>query len=91
MMDHCEERRHHTAHWADCQTNIVTYIRDTLGLSFSQDEVNHAIGLIEVNAFEVKLGPETSGKDTPELGAVLQLEPETKVHPKVRNHGEGPY
>ena len=73
MMDHCEERRHHTGHWADCQTNIVTYIRDSLGLSFTQDEVNHAIGLIEVNAFEVKLGPETSGKDTPELGVVLQL------------------
>ena len=72
MMDHCEERRHHTAHWADYQTNVVQYIRDTLGLSFTQDEVNHAIGLIEVNAFEVKLGPETSGKDTAELGAVLQ-------------------
>ena len=68
MMDHCEERRHHTGHWADCQTNIVQYIRDTLGLSFSQDEVNHAIGLIEVNAFEVKLGPATSDNDISELG-----------------------
>ena len=68
MMDHSEARRQNTEHWAACQHNIVRFLSQHLDTEFSEDEVNHVIGLIEVNAFEVKLGPATSDKDLPELG-----------------------
>ena len=54
MMDHNDERQKQE-HWSHCQHNIVNYIRDHLKLDFTPDEINHVIGLIEVNAFEVKL------------------------------------
>ena len=68
MMDHSEARRQNTEHWAACQHNIVRFLSQHLDTEFSEDEVNHVIGLIEVNAFEVKLGPATSDNDLPELG-----------------------
>ena len=68
MMDHSEARRQNTEHWAACQHNIVRFLSQHLDTEFSEDEVNHVIGLIEVNAFEVKLGPATSVNDFPELG-----------------------
>ena len=68
MMDHSEARRHNTEHWATCQHNIVRFLAQHLDTEFSEEEVNHVIGLIEVNAFEVKLGPATSDNDISELG-----------------------
>ena len=60
MMDHCQERRQ-SDHWNLCQHNIVNYLRNVWALDYTPEEINHVIGLIEVNAFEVKLGP---GQDT---------------------------
>ena len=68
MMDHSEARRHNTEHWATCQHNIVRFLAQHLDTEFSEEEMNHVIGLIEVNAFEVKLGPATSDNDISELG-----------------------
>ena len=68
MMDHSEARRQNTEHWAACQHNIVRFLSQHLDTEFSEDEVNHVIGLIEVNAFEVKLGPATSDNNIHELG-----------------------
>lgn len=67
MMDHSEERRQ-TSHWETCQHNIVNYIRDFWELDYSEEEINHVIGLIEVNAFEVKLRQKTKKDDISELG-----------------------
>jgi len=56
MMDHNSDRQ--TAnedHWKVCQHNIVNYLTQTLGLDFTREEVNHVIGLLEVNAFQVTL------------------------------------
>ena len=67
MMDHSEERRQ-TSHWETCQHNIVNYLRDFWELDYSEEEINHVIGLIEVNAFEVKLRQKTKKDDISELG-----------------------
>ena len=71
MMDHSEERRQ-TSHWETCQHNIVNYLRDVWELDFSEEEINHVIGLIEVNAFEVKLGQNT--KEDCKLGLNLYVQ-----------------
>ena len=55
MMDHNSERSKDD-HWNVCQHNIVHYLTNIWKLDFSPEEVNHVIGLIEVNAFEVKIG-----------------------------------
>ena len=67
MMDHSEERRQ-TSHWETCQHNIVNYLRYFWELDYSEEEINHVIGLIEVNAFEVKLRQKTKKDDISELG-----------------------
>ena len=54
-MDHNSERMKDD-HWNVCQHNIVHYLTQVWKLDFSPQEVNHVIGLIEVNAFEVKIG-----------------------------------
>ena len=55
MMDHNRERMKGD-HWMVCQHNIVQYLTKVWKLDFTPEEVNHMTGLIEVNAFEVKLG-----------------------------------
>ena len=45
-------------HWATCQHNIVRYLTKVLGLDYTPEEVNHVIGLIEVNAYEVEVKAE---------------------------------
>ena len=55
MMDHNSERSKDD-HWNVCQHNIVHYLTTVWKMDFSQEEVNHVIGVIEVNAFEVKIG-----------------------------------
>ena len=54
MMDHVEEKRHE-AHWRDIEENVVRYLLGTcqLGNRFTQQEVEHVVGVLEVNAFEV--------------------------------------
>ena len=56
MMDHNEEREK-DPHWEVCQHNIVNFLLDVCNLDFTAEEINHVIGVIEVNAFEVSLGP----------------------------------
>ena len=53
-MDHVEEKRHE-AHWRDIEENVVRYLLSTcqLGNRFTQQEVDHVVGVLEVNAFEV--------------------------------------
>ena len=69
MMDHNEERRKDD-HWQICQHNIVHFLIDVWKLDFTPEEVNHIIGLIEVNAFEVKMGSfhKTVSTDTGGIG-----------------------
>jgi len=55
MMDHNTDRMKNE-HWNICQHNIVHYLIKVWKLDFSPEEVNHVIGLIEVNAFEVRIG-----------------------------------
>ena len=47
-MDHNEERKKND-HWNHCQHNIVNYLIDVWKLDISPEEVNHVIGLIEVD------------------------------------------
>ena len=55
MMDHVEEKRHEP-HWQEVEENVVRYICSGLALGnrFSPEEVNHVVGVLEVNAFEVE-------------------------------------
>ena len=75
MMDHNNERRKNE-HWANCQHNIVNYLIDVWKLDVTPEEVNHVIGLIEVNAFEIKLcgDKENSSDKTVELGLLESFE-----------------
>ena len=54
MMDHVDEKRHEP-HWRDIEENVVRYLlgRCQLGNRFTQQEVDHVVGVLEVNAFEV--------------------------------------
>ena len=52
MMDH-EEERSRDPLWEVEQNNTVRFIRERLRLDFTEREINHVIGLLEVNAFEV--------------------------------------
>ena len=62
-MDHNIEREKDD-HWNICQHNIVNFLIKVCKLDFSVEEINHVIGVIEVNAFEVKLG----GSETEQTG-----------------------
>ena len=72
MMDHNQERKKN-AHWNHCQHNIVNYLIDVWKLDVSPEEVNHVIGLIEVNAFEIKVfaEKENNNDSTVELGHII--------------------
>jgi hypothetical protein len=54
MPDHLGEKRG-SAHWRDVERNVTHFLRVTcqLGNRFSQEEVDHVVGVLEVNAFEV--------------------------------------
>ena len=71
-MDHNQERKKN-AHWNHCQHNIVNYLIDVWKLDVSPEEVNHVIGLIEVNAFEIKVvaEKENNNDSTVELGHII--------------------
>ena len=72
MMDHNEERRH-ISHWAVCQHNIVKHLREFWELDYTEEEINHVIGLIEVNAFEIKLRQKTKEGDISQLGLTFTV------------------
>ena len=57
MVDHVQDRQHQ-AHWEEVQHNVVQYLRDTCQLAqrFSEEEINHVLGVLEVNAFEITIG-----------------------------------
>ena len=61
MMDHNKERVE-DGHWEVCQHNIVNFLMEICSLDFTEEEINHVIGVIEVNAFEVSLGTSTGGQ-----------------------------
>merc|ERR1719483_1310474 len=67
MMDHNNERMR-DAHWNVCQHNIVHYLTQVWKLDFSPEEVNHIIGLIEVNAFELKIETSDGNEKIEECG-----------------------
>lgn len=50
-MDHVEEKRQ-AHHWKQ-EKNVQHYLACRLGNRFSQEEVDHVVGVLEVNAFEV--------------------------------------
>lgn len=52
MMDHCEDRPK-DIHYEVNQKNIVQFLRDHWNVPYSVEEINHVIGALEVNAFEV--------------------------------------
>ena len=55
MMDHLEDKPR-DRHWDVTQHNIVRFLLEKWSLSdagFTEEEVNHVIGSLEVNAFEV--------------------------------------
>ena len=62
MMDHNKEREAQD-HWQHCQHNIVNYLRNHWKIDCTPEEINHVIGLIEVNAFEVKLSSDQNNDD----------------------------
>ena len=62
MMDHNKEREAQD-HWQHCQHNIVNYLRNHWKMDCTPEEINHVIGLIEVNAFEVKLSCDPNNDD----------------------------
>lgn len=51
-MDHCEDRPK-DIHYEVNQKNIVQFLRDHWNVPYSVEEINHVIGALEVNAFEV--------------------------------------
>jgi hypothetical protein len=51
-MDHCDDRPR-DSYWDSNQINIVRFLVNHVGLAFSEEEVNHVIGVLDVNAFEI--------------------------------------
>jgi len=67
MVDHNSDReREDPEHWKICQHNIVRYLVELCGLPYTKEEVNHVIGLMEVNAFETNLTADWKKKATDE-------------------------
>ena len=54
MMDHVDDKPRDII-WEANQVNIVNFLRNTCGLAgrFDESEIQHVIGSLEVNAFEV--------------------------------------
>jgi hypothetical protein len=50
-----EHDKRDEVHWKQVQHNVVRYLRVTCGLAerFSENEINHVLGVLEVNAFEI--------------------------------------
>ena len=61
MMDHLSDKPR-DFNWKVVQNNVVKYLLENRGLAtkYTPEEVNHVVGALEVNAFEVQ--PEGGGK-----------------------------
>ncbi len=48
-MDHVEDKPR-DQHWEACQNNVVKFLRERLllGAAYSEEEVNHVLGVLEV-------------------------------------------
>ncbi|XP_023338881.1 protein msta isoform X2 [Eurytemora carolleeae] len=57
-------------HWSICQTNI-DYLIKSWKLDFSRNEINHVIGCLEVNSFEINLVKGGRGRGVFPLLALL--------------------
>eukprot|EP00096_Caligus_rogercresseyi_P012954 TRINITY_DN5617_c0_g1_i1.p1 TRINITY_DN5617_c0_g1~~TRINITY_DN5617_c0_g1_i1.p1 ORF type:complete len:550 (+),score=73.83 TRINITY_DN5617_c0_g1_i1:42-1652(+) len=66
MMDHLEDRPK-DIHWAANQKNIVEYLQESQGLPFTSEEINHVIGVLDVNAFDLS----SSGRGLYPLSAIM--------------------
>ena len=53
FMDHLEDRRH-SQYWPYCENNIVPFIHSICGGKFTEEQIMRAIGILEVNCYEVK-------------------------------------
>jgi len=73
MMDHLEDRPR-DYHWDICQNNVVKYLLSKWGMEddgFTEEEVNHVIGSLEVNAFEVSSSPGGRGRGVYPLTSLM--------------------
>ena len=74
MVDHVEDRkRQQEVHWQEIQHNVVQFLRKTCGLAdrFSEDEINHVLGVLEVNAFEITTSEGYRGRGLFPLTALM--------------------
>ncbi len=57
-MDHTEQRQQISEYWKESQVKVVDRLLHGCGLAddgeFSESDVNRAVGVLEVNAYEVK-------------------------------------
>ena len=69
LMDHLEEKDVHPDEWSWYETHIVDFLRKDLKLAsrFSNDEIKHAIGLLNVNAVWLQF-PKMIGCPSTEVG-----------------------
>ena len=69
LMDHLEESHVHPEEWRWYQQEIIQFIRQDLGLAekFSEDDIRHVIGLLNVNAVCLQF-PKTIGAPSTEVG-----------------------
>ena len=60
-------------HWKEVQHNVVRYLRNTCRLAdrFSEDEINHVLGVLEVNAFEITTTEGNTGRGLFPLTALM--------------------
>ena len=59
MIDHCQEQSEtQPEHWMANQNNIVRYLRERWNISSkaTESDINHVIGSLDVNAFEISNG-----------------------------------
>ena len=73
MMDHVSDKPH-DHHWEVVQHNVVQFLLDKWDLSssgFNASEVNHIIGSLEVNAFEVSSPAQGRGRGVYPLTALM--------------------
>ena len=72
MADHEKEKdKKENPHWLEVQHNIVGYLRTTCHLDFSISEINHVIGVLEVNAFEISTDEGWRGRGVFPLTALM--------------------
>ena len=61
LMDHIEDRRRDSAYWRECDENVVTPLIEASNGRFSREDVHRAIGVLEVNAYEIHCSSSNEG------------------------------